>query len=131
MIIRTAFSTLGRREKMTNMTTLCYIEQEGKYLMLHRIAKENDINKDKWIGVGGHFEENESPEECLLRELTLQRLKHIGFLCTSTSQYTRKYIRLMNFHKTFITKNTSVSINDNIRLVSKPIYIFFLNCYTA
>lgn len=51
------------------LTTLCYIEKDDCYLMLHRIAKENDINKDKWIGVGGHFEANESPEECLLREV--------------------------------------------------------------
>lgn len=51
------------------ITTLCYIEKEGKYLMLHRVKKENDINKDKYIGVGGHFEYGESPEECLLREV--------------------------------------------------------------
>lgn len=53
----------------TNLTTLCYIEKDGKYLMMHRVKKENDVNKDKWIGIGGHFEENESPEECLLREV--------------------------------------------------------------
>ena len=51
------------------MTTLCYIEKDDKYLMLHRTVKENDVNKDKWIGVGGHFEYGESPEECLLREV--------------------------------------------------------------
>lgn len=50
-------------------TTLCYIEKDDCYLMLHRIAKKVDINKDKWIGVGGKFEEKESPEECLLREV--------------------------------------------------------------
>ena len=58
-----------RKDKMTNLTTLCYIEQDGKYLMLHRTKKEVDINRDKWIGVGGHFLENETPEECLLREV--------------------------------------------------------------
>ncbi|MBE5929007.1 MAG: 8-oxo-dGTP diphosphatase [Lachnospiraceae bacterium] len=52
-----------------NMTTLCYIEKDGKYLMMHRVKKEKDINKDKWVGIGGHFEEGESPEECLLREV--------------------------------------------------------------
>ena len=52
-----------------NFTTLCYIEKENKYLMLHRISKKKDGNKDKWIGVGGHFEKGESPEECLLREV--------------------------------------------------------------
>ena len=50
-------------------TTLCYIEQEGAYLMLHRVSKKKDVNKDKWIGVGGHFEGDESPEDCLLREV--------------------------------------------------------------
>lgn len=49
--------------------TLCYIENNGKYLMLHRTKKENDINKDKWIGVGGKFEDKESPEECVKREV--------------------------------------------------------------
>ncbi len=49
-------------------TTLCYIEKDGKYLMLHRIRKKNDVNQDKWIGIGGHFEEGETPEECVLRE---------------------------------------------------------------
>ena len=53
----------------SNLTTLCYIEKDDKYLMLHRVKKEKDVNKDKWIGVGGHFEKNESPEECLLREV--------------------------------------------------------------
>ena len=50
------------------MTTLCYVEKDDSYLMLHRVSKKNDVNKDKWIGIGGHFEEGESPEECLLRE---------------------------------------------------------------
>ena len=52
----------------TKMSTLCYIENNHQYLMLHRIKKKNDINHDKWIGVGGHFEAGESPEECILRE---------------------------------------------------------------
>ena len=51
------------------MTTLCYIEKDDCYLMLHRVSKKNDVNKDKWIGVGGHFEKDETPEECLLREV--------------------------------------------------------------
>ena len=54
----------------SNMTTLCYIEREGQYLMMHRVKKEKDINRDKWVGVGGHFEDYESPEECLLREVS-------------------------------------------------------------
>ena len=50
--------------------TLCYLENDREeYLMLHRVKKKNDVNQDKWIGVGGKFEADESPEECLLREV--------------------------------------------------------------
>ena len=55
--------------RKVKLCTLCYIERDNKYLMLHRVSKKNDINKDKWIGVGGHFEEMESPEDCLIREV--------------------------------------------------------------
>ena len=64
---------------MTRLSTLCYIEKDRKYLMLHRTVKENDINKDKWIGVGGHFEADESPEECLIREVR----EETGYTLTS------------------------------------------------
>ena len=50
-------------------TTLCYIEHDGKYLMLHRVKKEHDASKGKWIGVGGKCEADESPDECMLREV--------------------------------------------------------------
>ncbi len=50
-------------------TSLCHIEFDGKYLMLHRNKKKNDVNEGKWIGIGGKFLENESPEECMLREV--------------------------------------------------------------
>ena len=60
-------------------STLCYIEKENKYLMLHRIVKKNDVNKDKWIGVGGHFEYGENPEECVLREVK----EETGYTLTS------------------------------------------------
>lgn len=64
---------------MAKLSTLCYIEQDGKYLMLHRTVKKNDVNRDKWIGVGGHFEQDESPEECLLREVK----EETGYTLTS------------------------------------------------
>ncbi|MFG6379137.1 MAG: 8-oxo-dGTP diphosphatase [Lachnospiraceae bacterium] len=51
------------------LTTICYIEKDEKYLMLHRTKKENDQSHDKWLGVGGKFEENESPNECVVREV--------------------------------------------------------------
>ena len=59
----------GRKRQKMGLTTLCYLEKDDRYLMLHRIKKEVDVNKDKWIGVGGHFEKDETPEECLLREV--------------------------------------------------------------
>lgn len=76
------------------MTTLCYIETEDSYLMMHRVKKDVDINKDKWIGVGGHFEADESPEECLLREvkeetglvLTSWRFRGIVTFCSDRWQ---------------------------------------------
>ncbi len=61
------------------LSTLCYIEKDHRYLMLHRVVKKNDVNKDKWIGVGGHFEQDESPEECLLREVR----EETGYTLTS------------------------------------------------
>lgn len=51
------------------ITTLCYLIKDGQYLMLHRTKKENDMNKDKYLGLGGHFERGESPEECITREV--------------------------------------------------------------
>ncbi|MCI8361935.1 MAG: 8-oxo-dGTP diphosphatase [Clostridia bacterium] len=51
------------------LSTVCYIERKGKYLMLHRTKKQNDINKEKWLGIGGKFEDKESPEECVIREV--------------------------------------------------------------
>ena len=49
-------------------STLCYITRGDEVLLLHRVKKENDVNKDKWIGIGGKFEGDETPDECLLRE---------------------------------------------------------------
>ena len=75
---------------MMKNTTLCYITRGDQVLMLHRVKKKNDINKDKWIGIGGKFELNESPDECLLREameetgLTLTDYRYRGivtFVC--------------------------------------------------
>lgn len=50
-------------------TTLCYIQKNNSYLMIHRTKKKNDYNKDKWIGIGGKIEEGESPKECIFREV--------------------------------------------------------------
>lgn len=82
------------------LTTLCYIEKDNKYLMLHRVSKKNDINKDKWIGVGGHFEERESPEDCLLREvkeetgLTLTKYSFRGIVTFNADNYETEFMCL-------------------------------------
>ena len=82
------------------LTTLCYIEQDDKYLMLHRVKKENDLNHDKWIGVGGKFEEDETPEECLLREvkeetgLTLLNYRARGIVTFISDEWETEYMYL-------------------------------------
>jgi 8-oxo-dGTP diphosphatase len=81
-------------------TTLCYIEKEDSYLFLHRVSKKNDINKDKWIGVGGKFEDKESPEECLLREvkeetgLTLTSYRLRGVVTFVSDRWVTEYMFL-------------------------------------
>lgn len=81
-------------------TTLCYIEQDGKYLMLHRVKKENDLNHDKWIGVGGGFEDKESPEECVLREvkeetgLSLTSYRFRGIVTFVSDRWETEYMYL-------------------------------------
>ena len=88
---------LGERSKLT---TLCYIEKDDSYLMLHRVSKKNDENKDKWIGIGGHFEEGESPEDCLLREakeetgLTLTSWKFRGIVTFVSDVWGTEYMCL-------------------------------------
>ena len=81
-------------------TTLCYIRRGEDYLMLHRVKKKNDINHDKWIGVGGKFEDKESPEDCLLREvweetgLTLTGYQYRGIVTFITDQYETEFMHL-------------------------------------
>ena len=88
-----------RGDTMKN-TSLCYIERDGKYLMLHRTKKVNDENHDKWIGVGGKFEEGESPEECMLREvqeetgLTLTQWRYRGIVTFVSDEWGGEYMHL-------------------------------------
>ena len=82
-------------------TTLCYLNIDGKTLMLHRVKKKNDVNHDKWIGIGGKFEHGESPEECMLREfkeetgLTLTKWAYRG-LVTFVSDTWCEYMHLFS-----------------------------------
>ena len=81
-------------------TTLCYIQRGEDYLMLHRIKKQNDLNQDKWIGVGGKFEDKESPEDCLLREvreetgLTLTSYRYRGIVTFVSDRWPTEYMHL-------------------------------------
>ena len=81
--------------------TLCYLESDrGEYLMLHRVKKQNDVNHDKWIGVGGKFEDGESPEECLLREVeeetgfALTDYRYRGIITFVAEGWPTEYIHL-------------------------------------
>ena len=82
------------------LTTVCYIEKDDKYLMLHRVKKENDLNHDKWVGVGGKFEPDETPEECMLREvreetgLTLTKYQFRAILTFLSDEWETEYIHL-------------------------------------
>lgn len=83
------------------LTTLCYIENDrGEYLMLHRTKKENDLNHGKWIGVGGKFEDAETPEECLVREvreetgLTLTDYRFRGIVTFLSNEWEGEYMHL-------------------------------------
>lgn len=95
-----------QRKTHMKLTTLCYIENDrGEYLMLHRTKKENDLNHDKWIGVGGKFEGNETPEECLLREvyeetgLTLTNFQFRGIVTFLSNEWEGEYMHLFTADK--------------------------------
>lgn len=81
-------------------TTLCYIEKDGAYLMIHRVKKKNDLNHDKWIGVGGKFEYGESPHECAIREIREEcgvvpkDLRYRGIVTFVSDEYGTEYMHL-------------------------------------
>ena len=81
-------------------TSLCYIEKDGRYLMLHRTRKQNDENHDKWIGIGGKFEAGESPEDCMLREvreetgLSLESWRFRGIVTFVSDEWGTEYMHL-------------------------------------
>ena len=81
-------------------STLCYIERGDEWLLLHRVKKEHDANRDKWIGLGGKFEDGESPEECILREvreetgLTLTSYRYRGLVTFVSDRWETEYMHL-------------------------------------
>jgi len=131
-------------------TTLCHIEKDGKYLMLHRIKKKNDVNKDKWVGIGGKFIDKESPEQCNFREtleetgLTLIDSKYRGIVTFVSDKFETEYMHIFtsdNFlgnikecdegKLEWIDKDKLLSMNiwegDKIflRLIDNPYHPFF------
>jgi len=86
------------------LTTLCYLEKDGQYLMLFRNSKKKDANEGKWIGVGGHFEAGESPEDCLLREveeetgLRLKSYRFRGIVTFVSDTWETEYMCLYTAH---------------------------------
>lgn len=104
-------------------TTLCHIEQNGKYLMLHRVKKENDLNRDKWIGIGGKFEYGESPEECNIREvyeetgLTLHSSRYCGIVTFLSDKWGTEYMHL--FHSTEFSGKIKECDEGNLEWISK------------
>ena len=86
------------------MTTLCYMERGDSYLLLHRTKKERDFNRDKWLGVGGKFEDGESPEDCMLREvreetgLTVTAYRYRGIITFVSDTCPCEYMHLFTAH---------------------------------
>ena len=114
------------------LSSIIYIERDGKYLMLHRTRKENDVNKDKWIGVGGKFEEGETPEECARREtmeetgLTLDNLFYRGIVTFTSNEAAAEQMHL--FHSTAFSGNIKACDEGELdwiekeKLLSLPIW---------
>ena len=93
-------------------TTICHIEKDGKYLMLHRVKKKNDLNQNKWVGIGGKFEDKESPEQCNAREvfeetgLTLKDASYRGIVTFVSDKWETEYMHI------FVAKNFSGKIKE-------------------
>ena len=114
-------------------STQCYMEQDGRYLMMHRVKKAVDANKDKWIGIGGKFEEGESPEDCLLREvreetgLTLDRWSYRGIVTFVSDEWGTEYMHIFTsdaFHGTLRTDCEEGDLEwiGKQELLDKPIW---------
>ena len=99
-------------------TTLCYIENQGRYLMLHRTFSKGDGNDGKWIGVGGHFEENESPFDCVIREvreetgLTLLKPKYRGIVTFVSDKYQTEQMHLFTCDKSCKKRCQHINCNN-------------------
>lgn len=104
-------------------TTLCHIERDGKYLMLHRVKKENDLNRDKWVGIGGKFEDKESPEDCNRREvseetgLTLHAARYCGIVTFISDKWETEYMHI--FHSSDFSGTVKICDEGDLEWVDK------------
>ena len=105
-------------------TTLCYIEENGAYLMLHRVKKKNDMNYDKWIGVGGKLEDQETPHECARREIMeevgveVPNLKYRGIVTFVSDLYGTEYMHLFTSNG-YVGRIKDVCDEGNLEWVEK------------
>ncbi len=114
-------------------TTLCHIEKDGKYLMLHRVKKENDLNHDKWVGIGGKFEDKESPEQCNRREvfeetgLTLNSSEYRGIVTFVSDKWETEYMHIFtsdNFYGEIIECDEGNLVwVDKKELLTLPLWV--------
>ncbi len=113
-------------------TTLCYIENDGAYLMLHRVKKENDENRDKWIGIGGKIEEGESPSDCARREifeetgLTVIDISYRGLVTFVSDIYGTEYMHLFTADKFSGCLNSSCDEGELLWVKKSDIYNLYL-----
>ena len=114
-------------------TTLCYVEKDGKYLMIHRVKKVNDMNKDKWIGIGGKFEERETPFDCIRREmleetgLTPNKLSYRGLVTFVSNEFGTEYMHLFHtddFNGQLVTDCTEGNLEwvDKDKITELPLW---------
>ncbi|MGN0915906.1 MAG: NUDIX hydrolase [Succinivibrio sp.] len=109
-------------DTQSELTTICYLKKDNRYLMMHRVKKENDINKDKWIGIGGHLENGESPDECIVREtfeetgLTLNSYDLRGIITFVSNCYGVVYMFLYT-SEDFSGEMTSICNEGNLEWV--------------
>lgn len=109
-------------------STLCYLECDGKYLMMHRVKKKNDMNIDKWIGVGGKFEEGETPFECARREifeethLLVSSLHYRGIVTFVSDKYGAEYMHLFTANEFSGELNTECNEGELVWIDKSKVY---------
>ena len=105
-------------------STLCYIRRGNDYLMLHRIKKENDANKDKWIGIGGRIEDGESPEQCILREAKEETGIALDPACgriVATEQWSDSFCDIWLFRQNFDVSAVTLQEGETTAAMAAPI----------